>query len=151
MAEPASVSQGAEQVPDSIDVIEYTPGGAPPSKPKKFTPLRLFVFILLFASAVALWFVFTAKSVWVQIDPTPDTVELQGGWPRISYKDHYLMRRGDLQINATKEGYVPLDTVVTVERESSQRFQFQLEKLPGYLRVNLPAGLEGTASITTGA
>ncbi len=149
MAEPASVIAGLKPVSDAIDVIAYTPGGSPPSKPRKITALRFAIFVLLLASALALWFVFTAKSVWVQIDPLPDTVQLQGGWPRISYKDHYLMRSGDLAVNATKEGYVSLETVVNIDREASQRFQFQLEKLPGYLRINLPSAIAGSVTIGT--
>ncbi|MFK8030941.1 MAG: SUMF1/EgtB/PvdO family nonheme iron enzyme [Gammaproteobacteria bacterium] len=142
MAEPAAVESGTEPDSDAIEVIAYTPGGAPPPKTRRITPLRVLLFLLLLLSAVALWFVFTSKAVWVQITPTPDSVELQGGWPRISYQDHYLMRSGELQVAATKEGYVPLNTTVDVSSEPSQRFVFELEKLPGYANFRLLSPIE---------
>ncbi len=141
MAEPASLTAGSEAESDAIDVIAYEPGGKPPEKSSKITPLRIVLTILLLIAAIALWFVFTAKAVWVQIEPSPESVELSGGWPRISYQDHYLMRSGELNISAVKTGYVPIDTQVEVTREASQRFQFVFEKLPGYLNISLPEGV----------
>lgn len=142
MAEPASTEPRIEAADEAIEIIDYQPGGAPPEVPRRVTPLRLLLALLVFVSAVALWFVFSARAVWVQVTPTPDQVELQGSWPRISYQDHYLMRAGELQVKATKSGYVPLETTVTVS-EPSQRFNFELEKLPGYVSFVVSSEIEG--------
>ncbi|MEM7083849.1 MAG: SUMF1/EgtB/PvdO family nonheme iron enzyme [Pseudomonadota bacterium] len=142
MAEPASIEPGTTPASDAIDVIAYTPGGTPPSKPRRVTPLRVALFVLFLVAALALYFVFTARAVWVQISPVPDVTTLSGNWPRIRYQDHYLMPRGKLAINARKDGYYPLDVDIEIGREASQRYTFELEKLPGYLTVNLPQGVD---------
>lgn len=79
---------------EAIEVIAYSPGGKPPDKPARITPLRVLLTLLLLLSALALYFVFSTRAVWVQITPSPESVKLLGSWPRISYQDHYYFNEG---------------------------------------------------------
>jgi len=101
--------------------------------------LRFFTFlgVLLFGLlAVVLGYVITAKSLIIQIEPTPDRIALHGKiWP-IKVRDRYLVQPGNYSIEAEKSGYREFEKVIKVSKHQSQSFTFTLEKNPGYLDVN---------------
>lgn len=93
------------------------------------------VFALLGGSAV--WFVLTARSVFVEVDPFTAAVELSGG-VRFKVGPRYLLRSGSYRLRLSNEGYH--DSVITLEvgDEPSQTRQFAMNPLPG--RISVSAG-----------
>lgn len=90
------------------------------------------VFLIL---AVAAAFMFLARAVRVDINPTADTFRFTSGF---SYKlgDRYLMLSGDYQFTAGKQGYHILESTLTVGDSADQNFTFDLVKLPGILSIS---------------
>ena len=87
----------------------------------------LSVFLVLLTVA---WYVFTARSVSLQITPAAETLDIKGG---LSFKvgDRYLIRTGDYELFAVAAGYYPLQKPLAVGDSQNQAFQFELEKLHG--------------------
>lgn len=85
--------------------------------------------------AVAAWFAFTAKSVALDIEPTPASVS----WPETLFKlkvgDRFLVRPGAHRVAAELPGYYPLDTEIEVGPLADQRIELTLEKLPGVVTI----------------
>ncbi len=92
---------------------------------------------LVVLAAVAL-FVLTAVPVQVEIDPSPDRVVFEGGWPGVRMGSSYLLRPGAYELVAQREGYVPLRVQVDITPERDQRFAYTLAPLPGRLEIVLP-------------
>ena len=88
------------------------------------------VLLLLFGS---LFYVFTAKPVTLNIQPTPDSVEVSGGFS-FMLGGNRLMRKGDYSLIAKKAGYHDLEEDFTVGKASNPQFDFEMRKLPG--RIN---------------
>ncbi len=101
--------------------------------------LRFFSFIgfLLFGLlAVVLSYIFTAKSLLLEIEPTPDRVALHGKiWP-IKVRDRYLVQPGNYFVQVEKSGYQSLKQEIKVSKHQSQTLSFTLEKKPGYLNIS---------------
>ncbi|HUL81400.1 MAG TPA: PEGA domain-containing protein [Gammaproteobacteria bacterium] len=81
--------------------------------------------------AIFAWFAFTAKSVALNFDPEPDSVNLPRTLFKIRFGDHYLLRPGSHRVAATLAGYYPLDTEIEVSSASGQSIELKLKKLPG--------------------
>ena len=91
------------------------------------------------------WFAFTAKSVALNFDPEPDSVNLPRTVFKIRFGDHYLLRPGSHRVAATLSGYYPLDTQIEVSKASDQSIELKLTKLPGL--VTLTTEPETTARV----
>ncbi len=88
--------------------------------------------------------VFTSTPVQVEIDPTPDRVAFEGGWPGLAFGSSHLLRPGDYRLVARREGYAELRVPVTVGRERDQVLRYRLVPLPGRLKIVLPVPGEVT-------
>lgn len=114
---------------------------------KRFTRLFAFIGLLLFGLlAVVLGYIFTAKSLLIEIEPAPDRVALHGNiWP-IKVRDRYLVQPGNYSIQVEKSGYHALKQEIKVSKHQSQTLSFTLEKKPGYLSISSQpsAGVEVT-------
>lgn len=108
-----------------------------------------YVLIALAALAFALWFVFSARMLYVAIEPAPDRVQLGGTIPALRVSEGYLALPGLYRLRAEREGYRPLVRDVEITHGANQRLALALEKLPGYLSVDTP-GVTG-ASVSAGA
>ncbi len=101
--------------------------------------LRFFSFIgfLLFGLlAVVLSYIFTAKSLLLEIEPTPDRIALHGKiWP-IKVRDRYLVQPGNYFVQVEKSGYQSLKQEIKISKHQSQTLSFTLEKKPGYLNIS---------------
>ncbi len=99
---------------------------------------RLFAFtgLLLFALLVSgIAYVFTAKTLLIEIHPQPDRVSLSGKiWP-LKIRGRYLVQPGEYSLQASKSGYYPLRTDLKVTQRRSQTQSFALQKMPGYISV----------------
>ena len=104
---------------------------------RRFTGLLAFIGVLLFGLlAVVLSYILTAKTLLIEIEPTPDRVALHGKiWP-IKVRDRYLVQPGNYSIQIEKSGYRSLKQDIKVSKYQSQTLSFTLEKKPGYLTIS---------------
>jgi len=106
--------------------------------PRKLSPrwkrtLLLLLGILFIMLSYGLWFVFTAKQLTIQIDPSPDRVSIKGGLLKMRFGSYYLLRPGDYVLQALKQGYHAAQHPFEVTNEKSQTLFITMEKLPGRL------------------
>src|SRR5690606_12315041 len=85
--------------------------------------------------AVLGWFAFTARSVALNIEPTPASLELPGTLLQVRTGDRYLLRSGSHRIEAALDGYYPLGTEIAVGRAPDQSFRLKMTRLPGIVSV----------------
>ena len=119
-----------------IEPVNLPETETPKKSSKRFRGLLTFLGIFLFGLlAVVLGYIFTAKTLLIEIKPIPDRIALHGDvWP-IKIHDRYLLQPGNYFIEAVKEGYQPLQRKVKVSKHQSQTLSFTLEKKPGYLNI----------------
>ncbi len=123
--------------------ITLTPPPAAPV-PRRRRVGAPYVLLALAALAIALWFVFSARMLYVSIQPDPERVSLEGAIPALRLSEGYLALPGVYRLRAEREGYRPLVREIEITRATSQRVALALEKLPGYLSVDTP-GIVGAA------
>jgi formylglycine-generating enzyme required for sulfatase activity len=96
-------------------------------------PLLIMLGVLFIILSYGVWFVFTAKQMVFQIDPTPDKVSLKGGLLKMRFGSYYLLRPGDYLLNASKQGYHTVKHPFEVTKEKNQKISITMKKLPGRL------------------
>ncbi|MEM9530738.1 MAG: PEGA domain-containing protein [Pseudomonadota bacterium] len=92
--------------------------------------------LALLVAAVAI-FLFTARSVLVEVDPLPEELAVEGGLLPLKFGQRWLLHPGGYAVKAQKAGYVPLEATFDVTSAEGQAFSFSLEKLPGFLNVDV--------------
>ena len=90
---------------------------------------------LLLAGAGLVWLVLTGPTVSIRIDPSPDAMELRGGFYRIPIGDEFLVWPGRYRVQARKSGYVILDHEFEVSG-GNVNLELSLDELPGLLTVS---------------
>ena len=130
-------------------------GASDPIQPIEFTPreetrryisyqfrwLHVFLGVGGLLVVFASWFVLTARSVSVQVEPMTASVEIEGGM-NIRLGPRYLIRSGSYQLSLRNEGYHDTSTQLVVGSEQNQIHQFSMRKLPGLVTVLTP-GVSG--------
>lgn len=114
---------------------------------KSLSPLQILLGAALITVLLVLWFLFSARSVLIATSPPGASFNLDGGL-QLRIGGRVLVRPGDLDIELSTPGYYPLQSTITVGEESSQSFEFTLQKLPG--RVTLTSQPEGAQVIIDG-
>ncbi len=118
-------------VTDPIVPIDFTPNiEESRAFSYKFKWLHVFVASFLLVSVMAAWFVLTARSVFVEVDPITAEISIEGG-TSIKLGQRYLMRTGSYQVTLLNEGYHETVTRLLVNEEQSQTHPFTMRKLPG--------------------
>ncbi len=120
--------------------VQITPAAFTPiteetaQKGFSINPLKIIVGFALFISLIILWFLLSAKSVVVTVEPNHSKVNISGG---ITFElaDHYLIRPGDYVLEAQAEGYLDLEQPFTVTDDEHQLLALEMEKKPGHLEV----------------
>ena len=107
-----------------------------------------YVMVALTALAIGLWFVFSARMLYVDIEPGPGRVSLEGTIPALRLAEGYLALPGVYRLQAQRDGYRRLVREIEITRATHQRIALALEKLPGYLSVDTP-GIAG-ATVSAG-
>ena len=133
----APSTPGGEPPPRLVRAVEFRPRSArDPSRGRRsWRPLTVLTWISLGMLALAAWFVLTARSVEIQVEPTPDRVTVRGTLPTIPIGGRLLARPGHYKVEASRDGYRPLAVDLVLESGGPDRFEFVLEKLPGFLTV----------------
>ncbi len=130
-------------IPSSPIALVPPPPAPVPRRRRVSTP---YVLVALAGLAVALWFVFSARMLHLDIQPLPERVSLEGVIPALRLAEGYMALPGAYQLRAEREGYRPLVRKVEVTRAVNQRLALTLEKLPGYLDVDTPGVVGATVS-----
>ena len=118
---------------DPIIPIDFTPNdGKKAAVAYQFRWTHAFVALFLLVTGSAAWFVLTARSVFVEVNPITATIAIEGG---ISFRlgQRYLIRTGSYQLSLSNEGYHDTVTRLLVSEEQSQTHPFTLRKLPGII------------------
>ena len=124
-------SEGSSAGPD---IIPVRPIG--PVRERQNNSRGLIALIVLFAGLlIGVAFVIAASPVRVAVSPKPDSISLRGLLPPIPFAGRYLVLPGNYLVVAGKPGYRKLERQITVEFGSEPEFNYQLQKLPGYLDV----------------
>ena len=122
---------------ETIEPIAYR--SSPPLPPRSGR-LRSLVTgtlaLVLGALALVAWFVFTAKSVAIKVDPVPESIEISGRLPTFKLGERYLAQPGSYQLSARQTGYRDLEESIEISDEASQIRYFTMEKLPGLLSIS---------------
>lgn len=86
--------------------------------------------------AILSYLLFTAKSIRFEVQPVvADTLEISGGWFRLSLADRLLLREGSYTVHVEAEGYYDIDQSFRVDEAPSRTILVELRKLPGFLTV----------------
>lgn len=124
-----------------IRPVEFHPrrGSSLPRRRRGLRLTTLATLLLLAALVAVAGFLFSARSVQVEIEPVPDRLALAGAGltgrltPRLSGR--HLLVPGTYALHAEREGHRPLDVTLEVTSEPRQSFRFEMERLPGKLAV----------------
>ncbi len=90
------------------------------------------VFVLVFGTAA--WFVLTARSVFVEVDPITAEFEISGGL-NFRVGPRYLIRTGSYDIALRNPGYHDANTQLLVSNDQSQTHTFTMRRLPGIVSI----------------
>ena len=128
---------------EPITPIEFTPlqGEAVPRPRLRLNRWHAAIAGGALLAALATFFVLTARSVYVEVEPANARVNIDGGF-NIPMGHRFLIRSGEYEINLRARGYHPQTATVQVSDEQAQTFSYTMRKLPGLVNVDTP-GLEG--------
>lgn len=116
---------------DPIVPIDFTPHSEEKQTfSYQFRWLHVVVATFLLVSASAAWFVLTARSVFVEVEPITAEISIDSGIA-LRLGQRYLMRTGSYQISLRNEGYHDTLTRLLVSEEQAQTHSFVMRKLPG--------------------
>jgi len=73
--------------------------------------------------------------VIIQIEPEPDTLQLQGFPPPVTLWGSRLALPGQYTVEAKRQGYIPLREQITIRPGEQATFNYDLTELPGYLGI----------------
>lgn len=90
--------------------------------------------ILMLCSAIT-WFIFTAKSVYIEIVPINNNIAIHGG-VKLKLADRFLIRPGNYQLSIEAPGYYPFKQSLLVSEQQNQHYAFALQRLPGHLKIS---------------
>ena len=127
---------------DPIVPIDFTPHkDSGRNFSYQFRWFHLIVAAFVVVSTVSGFFVLTARSVFVEVDPISADVEISGGLA-LQLGPRYLMRTGSYEITLRNEGYHDTTTQLIVGTEQSQTHPFTMRKLPGLVSI-VSTNIEG--------
>jgi len=133
---------GGKGTIDPIVPIDFTPHKDSGRKfSYQFRWFHLIVAAFVVVSTVAGFFVLTARSVFVEVNPISADVEISGGLA-LQLGPRYLMRTGSYEITLRNEGYHDTITQLIVGTEQAQTHPFTMRKLPGLVSI-LSTNIEG--------
>ncbi len=98
-------------------------------------------------SGFAAWFVLTARSVYIEVDPITAEIELSGG-PSFQVGPRYLLRSGEYQLRLSHAGYHDRDIALMVGEDAAQSHEYALNPLPG--RISVSSGELAGARVSIG-
>jgi len=108
------------------------------------SPTRMALAALALVVTGVLWFIFTAISVGVVAEPATADIDIRGKLIAVPLAGRYLLRPGEYELHASAAGFSPARNKIVVTQAPNQSFAIKLAKLPGKLRVEVPASAQVT-------
>jgi len=131
---------------ERIEAIAFRTRAATPTARERRAPWRrIAIGAALAVLAAVAGVLFTSVPVQVAIEPTPDRLAFEGGWPGLRFGSSHLLRPGSYELVAEREGYATLRAPVEITGERNRQLSFTLAPLPGRLEIVVP--VEGVARI----
>ena len=127
------ITNNASALNDPIVPIDFSP-----PDPKRSLSLFKFRWIhgfglgFLLCAGFAGWFVMTAKSVFIEIDPITASIEIDSKLS-IRLANRYLLRQGSYGLTLANEGYVTSEVELIVNDQQAQTHPYILTLKPGIL------------------
>ncbi len=128
---------------ERIEAIAFRARAAATEAPVRRVPWRsIAIGAALAVLAAVAAVLFTSVPVQVAIEPAPQRVAFEGGWPGLRFGSSHLLRPGSYELVAEREGYATLRVPVEIGDARNQELAFTLAreagKVPGVFE--LPAG-----------
>jgi len=134
----------SEKKPTTIEAAAFEPLDSTGAGTRRALPVgRVLLAGVLAIFLVALWFLFTARSLEVSVvaEDADDARVSIGGGLALPFGGRFLLRPGDYDLTVSATGYHPFDAQISVNAEATQRTEVVLQPLPGRLSVSVePAG-----------
>jgi formylglycine-generating enzyme required for sulfatase activity len=108
------------------------------------TPTQMALSVVGLVVLGLLWFIFTAISVGVVAEPTTANLDIRGKLFAVPLAGRYLLRPGEYELHASANGFTPARSKIVVTEAPNQSFAIKLQKLPGKLRIDVPASAQLT-------
>lgn len=141
-------SNTQEEVADEvIQASQFTPAKKRVKVIKrKHRPIVYFFVSFLLLAFIALWFIFTAKSLVINTQPMSENIQISGGL-HIKWDDYLLVRPGQYTVIANAEGHYPLKQDFLVDEEQNQLQTFKFTRLPGKLALTVIPNIKTSVSV----
>ncbi len=125
----------------TIEAVRFRPTKTAERERKPlFTPARAALLAAASLAAWFLWFIFTAKSVRIEVRPGADALAIEGGFA-FQLGEVHLLRQGGYRVRASAAGYQPIERGVRIGAARNQTVVLELTKLPGRVRFEVdPVG-----------
>jgi formylglycine-generating enzyme required for sulfatase activity len=137
VADAAAVAgAGGAEVP--IEAVTFRRSAAVSAAPAAPPWRRIGIAAGLVLLAALAGYLFTSVPVQIEIDPAPQRISFEGGWPGFGVGSSRLLRPGDYTLVAAHEGYETLRVPIAVTRDGKREFRYALTMLPGRLQIDLP-------------
>ena len=83
-------------------------------------------------------------AVYIKAEPAEHSIAIHNG---VSFKlvDNYLMLPGNYRITIQSPGYHSLKEELSISKEKSQSYHYELERLPGHLMINLSSSIDAAS------
>lgn len=129
-------SAGANRSLDPIVPIDFAPNQEANRRfSYRFRWFHAVVFAFSVLSSAAGFFVLTARSVYIEVNPASAEIEVSGGIA-LQLGPRYLLRSGAYRLALKNEGYYDTATQLIVGTEQSQTHPFEMRKLPGLVSID---------------
>ena len=129
-------SAGANRSLDPIVPIDFTPNQETSRRfSYRFRWFHAVVLVFSVLSSAAGFFVLTARSVFIEVNPSSAEIEISGGIA-LQLGPRYLLRSGTYRLMLKNEGYYDTSTQLIVGSEQSQTHPFDMRKLPGLVSID---------------
>ena len=122
---------------DSITPVDFSP--PPPPQKRIKLAIRWYHFVIgaaVLLVSVPAWFVLTARSVFIEVNPPDAMVDIVRGIA-VQVGPRYLMRSGDYQVQVSAPGYFETRVDIRVGTEQAQTHPVELQPRPGLVSVQV--------------
>ena len=129
-------SAGANTSLDPIVPIDFTPNQETARRfSYRFSWFHAVVLVFSVLLSAAGFFVLTARSVFIEVNPASAEIEISGGIA-LQLGPRYLLRSGTYRLMLKNGGYYDTATQLIVGSEQSQTHPFDMRKLPGLVSID---------------
>jgi formylglycine-generating enzyme required for sulfatase activity len=139
VTDAASVSGAGSDQNERIEAVAFRrPLTEAPQADRPFAWRQTGIAAGLLLLAALAGYLFTALPVQVDIQPEPQRIAFEGGWPGLGFGGSRLLRAGKYTLVAERDGYETLRAPVEIARDRNRQLSFRMQALPGRLRIDLP-------------